>query len=136
VNVLQQQGGTAALTVDGSPRQARFFNILVTNTAIYAGEFRFVAEDSAEDGCLDLHLFTDRFDYLRRYPAAWRRHVRYEQGLRVQVLEKERVRDLVIESEKPVTAQLDGEELQAARRFVVRVLPAALRLKVPVPSGR
>jgi diacylglycerol kinase family enzyme len=131
VNVFRTHGGTAELTVNGSTRSARFYNLLITNTPIYAGEFRFVAEDTSDDGWLDLHLFADAPDYLRRYPAAWRRHVRHQRGLEVAAPVEERVRNLVIQNGEPMNAQLDGEELEAAARFVVRVLPAELEMKVP-----
>jgi diacylglycerol kinase family enzyme len=132
VNVLRRHGAAARLTVNGSARRARFYNLLITNTPIYAGEFRFAAENAFDDGWLDLHLFAGAIDYLRRYPAAWRRHVAYERGLDTRGPVRERVRELVIETDAPVSAQLDGEELDAAARFVVRVLPAALRVKVPI----
>jgi diacylglycerol kinase family enzyme len=135
-NVLQSHGAMAKLTVNGAGRRARFYNILITNTPIYAGEFRFTTDACPDDSWLDLHLFTGAFDYLRRYPAAWRRHVRYERGLPVADPERERVRDLVIQAETPVSAQLDGEELEPASRFAVRALPAALRVKVRRPAGR
>jgi diacylglycerol kinase family enzyme len=119
-------------------RRARFYNLLLTNTPIYAGEFRFVTEDSADDGLLDLHLFSGAANYLRRYPSAWLRHLRHERGFRFDVPEPpvERVRDLVIETDVPMGAQLDGEQLEAAARFVVRVLPAELAVKVPPSANR
>jgi diacylglycerol kinase family enzyme len=135
VNLLRTHGGAAELTLKGSTHKARFYNFLITNTPIYAGEFRFVDEDTADDGWLDLHLFTDATDYLRRYPAAWRRHVRHERGLEVAEPAVERVQDIVLETDQPMSAQLDGEELAAASCFVVRVLPAQLAVKVPVPAA-
>jgi diacylglycerol kinase family enzyme len=136
-NVFRPHGGAARLTVNGRTHRARFYNLLLTNTPIYAGEFRFVAEDAADDGLLDLHVFASAADYLRRYPSAWLRHLRHERGFRFDVPEPgvERVRDLVIETDVPMGAQLDGEELEAAARFVVRVLPAGLAVKVPPPAN-
>lgn len=136
VNALRAHGGPAELTMNGAARRERLYNLLITNTPIYAGEFRFVAAELPDDGCLDLHVFTGALDYLRRYPAAWRRHVRFERGLPVERSESVRVRDLTIETDSPVSAQLDGEEMEAAKRFVVRVLPAALVVKVPAPVER
>jgi diacylglycerol kinase family enzyme len=135
VNVFRPHGGPAKLMVNGSCRRVRLYNLLITNTPIYAGEFRFVAGYTPDDGWLDLHQFDGPADYLRRYPAAWRRHVRYQRRLGVSETERERVRNLVIETEQPVRAQRDGEEVEAAARFVVRVLPAALEVKVPIPDG-
>lgn len=136
VNVLRPHGGTAILTADGCVRRARFYNLLITNVPIYAGEFRFAADDFPDDGCLDLHFFRGAIDYLRRYPAAWRRHVRYVRGLHVDEPERERIRSITIESDVPLSAQLDGEEMEAATPLAVRVLPAALVVKVPVPPER
>lgn len=136
VNVFRRHGGEARLTVDGCQRRQHFYNILVTNTPIHAGEFRFVGKDFPDDGRLDLHPFGGAADYLRQYPAAWRRHVHHEAGRVVLDPERARVRNLTIETEDPVSAQMDGEEIPPATRFVIRVLPGALVVKVPPSTDR
>ena len=132
VNLLRHRSTAARLRIDGSDRSAIVYNLLVTNTPIYAGEFRFDADNSVDDGQLDLHLFSGPLDYLRRYPAAWRRHVRYARGLRVEPPHAvRRVRELVIELASSVSCQLDGEEGSSAASYRVRALPRALAVRVP-----
>jgi len=113
----------------------RAYNLLVTNTPQYAGEFRFDADNTVDDGQLDLHVFAGVLDYLRRYPAAWRRHIHYARGEPVTPpLELRRIRDLVIELDSPVATQLDGEEWIAALSYQVRVIPRALTIRTPRPT--
>ena len=138
VNALaRRHGGRMRLRIDGAERIVRLYNLLVTNTPQYAGEFRFDADNAADDGRLDLHLFGGALDYLRRYPAAWRRHVRYHRGEVVAPpREIERVREVLIELERPIAAQLDGEEWNATARYCVRVVPNALAIRVPPSPSR
>jgi diacylglycerol kinase family enzyme len=132
VNVLRVHGGVARLNVDGTASAAIVYNLLITNVPIYAGEFRFDAGEHADDGRLELHVFTGALDYLARYPAAWRRHVRYTRGRPVQPpRQMQRVREVEIEFALPVVSQLDGEELTPASRYRVRVIPQALTVHVP-----
>jgi diacylglycerol kinase (ATP) len=134
--VAHRHGAAARLNVEGSIEAVRAYNLLVTNTPIYAGEFRFDGENSVDDGRLDLHVFSGPLDYLRRYPAAWRRHVRYSRGEPVQPARQRRIRALTVELSRPVAAQLDGEEFNAADRYEIEVLPQALKLHVPArPTG-
>lgn len=134
-NVLaRSHGGDVRLRVDGAEQSARFYNLLVTNTPQYAGEFRFDADNSVDDGRLDLHLFAGGLDYLRRYPAAWRRHVHYHRDEPVAPPGLQRVRELQIELTAPLAAQLDGEEWGTASSFTIRAVPNALVIRVPPPS--
>jgi len=132
VNLLRRHGGAVQLCVDGTAFTTRIYNVLVTNTPIYAGEFRFDAAAHADDGCLDLLEFNGAADYVRRYSFAWVRHLRHGRGHTVAPARQlQRVRAVDIELEVPVPGQLDGEELEAARRYRVRVVPQALRVRVP-----
>lgn len=133
MNLLRRHGGKAQLCVDGTACTARIYNVLVTNTPIYAGEFRFDAAAQADDGCLDLLQFSGAVDYVRRYSFAWVRHLRYSRGHAVAPAPQlQRVRAVDIEIEVPVPAQLDGEELAPASRYRVRVIPQALRIRLPL----
>jgi len=132
INLLRPHGTAARLRIDGPEQARRVYNLLVTNTPLYAGEFRFDAENSSDDGCIDLHVFAGPLDYLRRYPAAWRRHVRHARGERVQPPRHvQRVREVYIELSAPLAAQLDGEECAPVVSCTVRVVPQALAVRVP-----
>jgi diacylglycerol kinase family enzyme len=129
VNLARQPAIPARLTIDGRAEAAAIHDAVVTNTALYAGEFRFDAGDHSDDGRLDVQVFTGAADYVRCFVAAWRRHLRAQRGELVQPLARlRRVERLDIEFTCPVRSQLDGEEGPVASRFVVRVLPRALRI--------
>ena len=131
VNLLRPHGAAARLRIDGSAVTSKAYNLLITNTPIYAGEFRFDTDNSSDDGCLDLHLFEGPLDYLRRYPAAWRRHVRYARGLPCRAPHERRlIRTLQVEFASPVACQRDGEESGAAASYEICVVPQALTVRV------
>ncbi len=130
LNVLRPHAVIAELDVDGQRFRQRVYNLLVTNTPLYAGEFRFDADNSADDGRLDLQIFGNASHYLRCYPGAWRRHVRYQRGEAVRpAAELRRVRTVRIELPKPVPYQLDGEEAEASGSLEIAVMPQALRVR-------
>jgi diacylglycerol kinase family enzyme len=128
-NLVRQRVVAARLHVDGVAEQRSIYDLVVTNTAIYAGEFRFDADDHHDDGRLDLQIVTGPLDYLRAFPTAWRRHVRRQRGEQV-VAEPglRRIEQLEIEFAESVASQLDGEEGPRADRFSARVVPHALRV--------
>ncbi|MFI5366866.1 MAG: diacylglycerol/lipid kinase family protein [Candidatus Binatia bacterium] len=132
VNLLRPHGGAARLCVDGATHTAAVYNLLITNTPIYAGEFRFDAREHVDDGRLDLQLFTGPLGYLAGFPAAWLRHLRYNRGRSVQPPRQlQRVRTVDVELDAAVVAQLDGEEFGRASGYRIRVVPQALTVRVP-----
>ena len=135
VNLLRPHGAPAQLRIDGSVVTSRAYNVLITNTPIYAGEFRFDTDNSSDDGYLDLHLFEGPLDYLRRYPVAWRRHLRYARGLPCRPpRQRQPVRELQVEFASPVACQLDGEEYESAASYEICVVPQALTVRVPATA--
>lgn len=113
------------------------YNLVVTNAPLYAGEFRFGANDSLADGYLDLHVFGGAFDYLRRYPAAWRRHVRHARGrLVAPPTGRLRFQNLSVDLDAPAAWQLDGEEMAKERTFRIEVVPQALAVCVPASEKK
>jgi len=135
VNALRDHGGPVRLELSSTPGEGptivreRVVNVLVTNTALYAGEFRFVGGSRHQDGRLDVLWNRSMGDYLRRYAAAWPRHLRVMRGLPVRddagVVPAARI---VMEWTTAVPWQLDGEEMTPTPRFEVEILPAALRV--------
>jgi len=132
VNLAHHRTVTGRLNADGAPWEGRLFNLLLTNTPLYAGEFRFDADDHSADGRLDLQLFSGALDYVRAFVAAWRRHVHHTRGTPVTPAARlRRVERVTVELPQPLPIQLDGEEHPAAARYEVAVLPQALRVCVP-----
>jgi diacylglycerol kinase family enzyme len=129
-------GAPSHVVVDGIGREARAYNVLVTNTALYAGEFRFDPGDPSADGTLDLQVMAGPVDYVRRFVGAWRRYLGVERGNHVRPPHGlERMRRATVSCRRPVASQLDGEELCVTDRYEIRVLPRALRVCVPAQTG-
>lgn len=132
VNAVRPHGSIVDVELhdDGRPvRRTRGhgFNVLVTNTAIYAGEFRFAAGRRHDDGLLDLLCSRDSADYLRSYMPAWPRHLRARAG--ASVLPDRRLQSaarVLLRFDQPVQWQLDGERMGATSRFEIAVEKGAL----------
>jgi len=132
VNLARCRSVDATVALDGQSTRVPLYNLLVANTALYAGEFRFDGADHSADGRLDLHRFDSAVSYVRGYTAAWRRHLAERRGDAVEPPPGlQRIAHAAIELAAPCASQLDGEEHTRATRFEVRVLPAALRVRVP-----
>jgi len=132
VSLARQRSVAGRLQIDGAPHDGPVYNLLVLNTALYAGEFRFDGADHSADGRLDLHLFTSPSDYVRAFVTAWRRHLRHQRGASIAPpAGLRRIEHAAIALAQPMAAQIDGEEHGSADRYDVRVLPGALRVRVP-----
>jgi diacylglycerol kinase family enzyme len=132
-NLTRQRAVAGRVHADGVPCHGPIYDLIVVNTAIYAGEFRFDdARDHSDDGQLELQVFTSAADYVRAFVAAWRRHVRQQRGEPVGATPRQRrVARVEIALARPLPSQLDGEESAHSDRFEVAVLPGALRVCVP-----
>jgi YegS/Rv2252/BmrU family lipid kinase len=109
-------------------------NVVVNNTRIYGGEFDFCPDAYANDGKLDVVVFTGPVDYLRKYVMSLRHN---PQKIREMADQLKRVssmaqgQEIVIECSTSVAAQIDGEELPGSDRFEISVVPNALHIKTP-----
>lgn len=130
-NLALHRATPARLMIDETMRTASAYNLLIANTALYAGEFRFDADDHSGDGRLDLHVFGSAGSYVRGFVTAWRRHLAFERGTAVDPPPLQRVHSVVIESDRPLRSQLDGEEGPCLTRFQVDVVGAALGVLSP-----
>jgi diacylglycerol kinase family enzyme len=109
-------------------------NLVVNNTRIYAGGFDFSEDAYADDGLLDVVLFTAHTDYLARYLLAMRhnpdrirnlsddlhRRSMHIQGARFD-----------IHLSRPEPTQVDGEESTDSAHLQVSVIQRAFRIKIP-----
>jgi len=132
--LLRNHGARTHLTVDGAEHTLQLYNLLLTNTALYAGEFMFDIADRSDDGLLDLHTFANRGDYVVRFTRAWRRRVGYARGRSIVADTMQRVRTLSLSFDHPLPVQIDGEEYGPTPRLDVEALPSALRVQVPAAS--
>ena len=123
------------IAVDGVPwYSGPILNTVVNNTRIYAGEFDLSPDAYADDGRLDVALFTGHTDYLRRYILAMRYYpsrIREFSERLSRMSHHAQGRDIEIVVSRPEAAQLDGEEIPAADTFRVGILPKAIHNKTP-----
>lgn len=126
----------ARVEVDGRPwYEGPILNLVVNNTRIYAGGFDFSTHAYANDGLLDVVLFSGRTDYLSRYLLALRHNperVRELSERLNRVAKHVQGRSFRVELASPESAQLDGEEVPASSRFDIGIRPGAISIKTPV----
>jgi diacylglycerol kinase family enzyme len=122
----------ARLVLDGVGENHTLFNAVVTNAPVYAGPLRFDGATECADGLLDLHATESASRYVAEYPQAWIRYLRVLRGSTATASPLLcRAREIVIEPDRPVAALVDGEELQSAASYRIRVLPRAIRICTP-----
>lgn len=127
---------------EGQRRATSALMLIIGNTRLYGGALTFTPKAVADDGWLDVaiigggglgHRFGVVFRALLRRPA---------RGPRVRYL---RVRSLRVESDPPLSVQVDGEVVgklpmtfsivpQAVTVVVPRMAPSALFQREPVPT--
>lgn len=109
-----------------------FFNLVVNNTAIYAGELDLTDNAPADDGLLDAVIFTGSMDYLRRYLLAHRylpKKVRSLSSKMRKTMSHIRGKTFEIKLEKPIPCQIDGEELPPGKSFRIETFAGILKIK-------
>jgi diacylglycerol kinase family enzyme len=132
---LEQPEVRASIRIDGQVwYEGLVINVVINNTRIYAGDFDFATNAYADDGRLDVVLFTGHTDYLARYLLALRRNpdrVRELSDKLSKVLSHAQGERIQVSLSRAEPAQVDGEELPAATAFEVTVAPRALPIKTP-----
>ena len=135
IRFWQQDPISCEIRVDGRLWYAgTMINLLVNNTQIYAGEFCFYRNTYANDGKLDVMLFTGHIDYLRKYLLASRHNPDSIQRLSERlnsIASQVQGTEIEVRLSRTEAAQVDGEELPSADTFHVRVVPGAIRVKTP-----
>jgi diacylglycerol kinase family enzyme len=132
---LCQERVEADITTDGRLwYKGPMLNLVVNNTRIYAGGFDFSEDAYADDGLLDVVLFTAHSDYLARYLLAMRHNPHrirqlsddlHRRSMQVQC------RRLSIRLSRPESIQVDGEEWPDRAALDVGVVRHALRIRIP-----
>ncbi len=135
LRLWRQRQLTVDVMVDGRRWYAGpIINLIVNNARVYAGEFEFYHGAYANDGLLDMVVFTGRRDYLRRYVFALRN---YPYGLRRLAkhlnrnLQHTQGRKFEIHLSQTESAQIDGEEFPESDSFTVTVRPGVIPIKIP-----
>ncbi|MCA1807892.1 MAG: hypothetical protein LC725_00240, partial [Lentisphaerae bacterium] len=125
----------AEIDVDGRPwYHGPLFNLVVNNTRVYGGEFVLCPDSYANDGLLDMAVFSGHTDYLRKYMLSFRTNPRQLHKMAERLshyASSVQGRAFKIRLSRPESAQYDGEEIPAAAEFDISVVPRALRLRLP-----
>jgi diacylglycerol kinase (ATP) len=124
---LRYRGQPVTLLFDGEPVRTRLLMMIVGNTRNYAGVTQITRRAYADDGLLDVCVFSglDTLDIILQT-------LRVIAGAHLgstAVLHR-RVRQLELQSDTPLPTQLDGD-FYPAYPTAFEVTPAALRVMVP-----
>lgn len=123
----------AEISVDSEKwHSGKFYNLVINNTAIYAGELDLTDSAPADDGLLDAVIFTGSIDYLRRYLLGHRylpKPVRNLSSRARKNMAHIRGKTFEIELEKPILCQIAGEELPRGKSFKIETFPNILKIK-------
>jgi diacylglycerol kinase family enzyme len=123
------------ITVDGVPwYEGPMINLVVNNTRIYAGGFDFSEDAYADDGLLDVVLFTAHTDYLARYLLAMRHNPDRIRNLSDDLHRRSmhvQGKRFDIQLSRPEPTQVDGEESHDSAHLELSVVQRAFRIKIP-----
>ncbi|MFA6291402.1 MAG: diacylglycerol kinase family protein [Victivallales bacterium] len=124
------------IEVDGTGRYSgKILNIIINNTRIYAGEFDLTDTAYANDGKLDILISKGFPDYLKRYLLSHRhfpRKIRKLGSFGENSVYHIKGKTFRIKLERPVPAQVDGEQIPDSAEFTIETIPSAIILKIPV----
>ena len=118
----------AKITIDGQVVEKELLLVAVANGRIEGGKFNITPKAEIDDGLLDICIIEkmNRFRCLYLLPKAIK-------GTHHEVSEVSffKGKDILIELDKSVTAQVAGEILPPEKKYHIRVLPKKLKLIVP-----
>jgi len=125
---------SAAVTVEieGTRRAGEMFEVLAMNGDYAAGGMWVTPEAEPDDERLDVLLIGDvtKADFIRTFPKIYRgKHLSHP---KIEVLRGRRVH---VDASIPLPIVLDGEQPGTVPASF-EVVPRALRVRVPAPSGR
>jgi diacylglycerol kinase (ATP) len=122
-----------AVSLDGSRRRVRALLIAFANGREYGLGARIAPQACLDDGWLDATIVQDR-PVIARFLDA--RYLALAMAHRARGVAVSQVREASIEADGPIAYHVDGEPGTAGTRVDVRVVPGALRVKVPDVSER
>lgn len=121
------------IEVDGKEwYSGNFYNLIINNSAIYAGEFDLTNMAPADDGELDAIVFTGPVDYLNKYLMSHRylpKQIRNLPEKMANNMHHTRGKSFKIELESELPSQIDGEELPSGKEFNIETFEKILKIK-------
>jgi len=125
----------ATIVVDGYEwYHGPFVNLIVNNTRVYGSVFVISPDSFANDGLLDVVVFTGHYDYLARYLLSFRTNLREIQKMAENlgsVSSSIQGKSIKISLSRSEAVQYDGEMLPSCDKFDIEVVPRAIQIKVP-----
>ncbi len=131
------------LTLDGDALSSRIYNLVIKNTSVYAGSFVLNRKIRANDGRLDVFLFSRGSEYwsevgsqlIKQFSGATD-----PTGLGMDLFDMivknykdYQASDIDMSMSEHVQSQVDGEIYRAGDHYHVRCVKAALTIRVPSP---
>ena len=117
----------ARITIDSQVIEGQMLFLAIANGRVEGGKFNIAPDAEIDDGLLDICLVgkMGRIRCLHLLPKAMK-------GTHRDVREVSffRGKEILVESDKPVTAQVAGEILVAQKTYHVKILPKKLKLIV------
>ncbi|MBK5108692.1 MAG: diacylglycerol kinase family lipid kinase [Anaerolineales bacterium] len=125
----QWQGVNIRVLIDGTQIEGKFMLVEASNIRLYAGGLATLSPQATlDDGLMELWLFDgDSIEQiLQQAWSLWSgKHIDSEKARYVQF------KQIVLESDKPIHMQMDGEPEIGGTRVSVSVLPRQLKVLVP-----
>lgn len=126
------RGMNLQVMADGHRINGRFLMAVVTNIHLYAGGMANLSPQALlDDGRMDLWLFKGDTlgDAIQRvWDLFTGRHLQSDQTQRIEIC------SVILESDTPVLAQVDGEPFETSQPVRIAVRPQALRMLVPAQT--
>ena len=115
------------ITSDGTCVDARAVLITIANSAQFGNGARIAPGARVDDGLLDLVVLEERWRLatISQLPRLFNGTVARIRGCTIQ-----RIREVTIEADLPMTFHVDGEPVVGGNRLTARVHPGALRVAV------
>ena len=117
--------GRFRITADGATTEVRALLVTLANSSQFGNGARIAPGARLDDGLLDLVVVEERsaFKTLYQIPRLFTGGVERIPGCRIQ-----RVSDVTIETDEPMTFHVDGEPVEGGTRVHARVHPGALQV--------
>lgn len=116
------------LTLDGETRRVRALLIVFANGREFGSGARIAPQAKLDDGLLDVTIIEDRSVIARFRDVPFLAFAKTHLARGVSV---SRIRSATIESDRPIVFHVDGEPASAEGPVEVRIVPGALRVRVP-----
>lgn len=131
------QAVPARIVMDGERtiKVRQLTNLIVNNTKVYGGEFVFSKESRANDGLLEVVIFSGWPEYFSKMLAGVRPAQiddRQVEQLLVKHSRNYQAKRIKIKLSTPKDSQIDGEVHRTGRVFEITCVENALTLKTPV----